>query len=245
MKVLLFVLAFCPCLLHAQSAYDIVKKADEKMRGKTSQATMTIRTVRPAWSRAMEVKTWMKGTTYALILIKSPARDKGTAFLKKKKEVWNWLPTLERTVKLPPSMMSQSWMGTDFTNDDLVKESSALEDYTHRIVGDTVIDGRPSWKILFLPKPQAAVVWGKLIVCIDKKDYLELYTEFYEEDGSLLNRMRGYDVKMMDGRIIPTRMEMIPEGKRGQKTEIIYRSIVFDRPLNDNFFSLENMKQLN
>ncbi|HEY1113046.1 MAG TPA: outer membrane lipoprotein-sorting protein [Chitinophagaceae bacterium] len=245
MKAILLTLAFLPGALTAQQAYEIVKKADEKMRGATSQAFLTIRTVRPTWSRAMDVKTWMKGTNYALILIQSPARDKGTAFLKKKKEVWNWLPTLERTVKLPPSMMSQSWMGTDFTNDDLVKESSALEDYTHSILGDTVIDGRPSWKILFHPKPQAAVVWGKLVVCIDKMDYLELYTEFYDEDGSLLNRMRGYDVKVMDGRLIPTRMEMIPEGKKGQKTEIIYRSIVFNRPLNDNFFSLENLKQLN
>lgn len=245
MKVLLWLGAFLPGVVHAQSAYEIVKKADEKMRGATSQATLTIRTVRPAWSREMEVNTWMKGTAYALILVKSPARDKGTAFLKKKKEVWNWLPTLERTVKLPPSMMSQSWMGTDFTNDDLVKESSALEDYTHSIIGDTVIDGRLSWKVLFRPKPEAAVVWGKLIVCIDKKDFLELYTEFYDEDGSLLNRMRGYEVKLMDGRLIPTRMEMIPEGKRGQKTEIIYRSIVFNRPLNDNFFTVENLKQLN
>lgn len=245
MKAVLFALALFPGVAQAQSAYEIVKKADEKMRGATSQATMTIRTVRPTWSRAMEVKTWMKGTTYALILIQSPARDKGTTFLKKKKEVWNWLPTLERTVKLPPSMMSQSWMGTDFTNDDLVKESSALEDYTHSIIGDTSIDGRPSWKILFRPRPEAAVVWGKLVVCIDKKDFLELYTEFYDEDGALLNRMRGYEVKVMDGRLIPTRMEMIPEGKRGQKTEIIYRSIRFNRPINDNFFSLENMKQLN
>lgn len=246
MKALLLLLVFFSAVsLNAQSAYEIVKKADEKMRGNTSQADMIIRTVRPSWSREMEVKSWMKGTSYALLLIKSPARDKGTAFLKKKKEVWNWLPSLERTIKLPPSMMSQSWMGTDFTNDDLVKESSALDDYTHSILGDTVIDDRPSWKILFRPKPEAAVVWGKLIVCIDKKDYLELYTEFYDEDGSLLNRMRGYDVKLMDGRLIPTRMEMMPAGKKGQKTEIVYRSILFNRPLEDNFFSLDRMKQLN
>lgn len=243
--LLLFLVFFSSWKLLAQNAYEIVKKADEKMRGNTSQADMVIRTVRPTWSREMEVKTWMKGTSYALLLIKSPARDKGTSFLKKKKEVWNWVPTLERTIKLPPSMMSQSWMGTDFTNDDLVKESSALEDYTHSIMGDTVIDERPMWKILFRPKPEATVVWGKLIVCIDKKDYLELYTEFYDEDGSLLNRMRGYDIKVMDGRLIPTRMEMIPAGKKGQKTEIVYRSILFNRPIEDNFFTLERMKQLN
>lgn len=213
------------------------------MRGATSQANMVIRIVRPSWSREMEVKTWMKGTAYAMILIKTPARDKGTAFLKKKKEVWNWLPTLERTIKLPPSMMSQSWMGTDFTNDDLVKESSVVEDYAHSIVGDTVIAGRNCYIIQLIPKPEAAVVWGKLILCIDKQDFLELYTRFYDEQGTLQNTMRADEVKIMDGRLIPTRMEMVPADKAGQRTEIIYKSILFDRPLGDDFFSVDRLKQ--
>ncbi|MDP4246331.1 MAG: outer membrane lipoprotein-sorting protein [Bacteroidota bacterium] len=234
-----------PGLLSAQNATEIVRKADEKMRGETSHAEMLIRTVRPSWTREMEVKTWMKGTSYAMILIKSPARDKGTSFLKKKKEVWNWLPALERTIKLPPSMMSQSWMGTDFTNDDLVKESSAVEDYQHTIIGDTVIDSRACYVIQFIPKPEATVVWGKLIVCIDKKDFIELHTRFYDEEGALLNTMKAYDVRLMDGRTIPTRLEMIPADKKGQKTEIIYRSIYFNRPIDDHFFSVEQMKQQN
>lgn len=232
-----------PAVLFAQNATEIVKKADQKMRGATSQANMVIRIVRPSWSREMEVKTWMKGTAYAMILIKTPARDKGTAFLKKKKEVWNWLPTLERTIKLPPSMMSQSWMGTDFTNDDLVKESSVVEDYAHSIVGDTVIAGRNCYIIQLIPKPEAAVVWGKLILCIDKQDFLELYTRFYDEQGTLQNTMRADEVKIMDGRLIPTRMEMVPADKAGQRTEIIYKSILFDRPLGDDFFSVDRLKQ--
>ena len=232
-----------PAFLFAQDATEIVKKADQKMRGTTSQANMVIRIVRPSWSREMEVKTWMKGTAYAMILIKTPARDKGTAFLKKKKEVWNWLPTLERTIKLPPSMMSQSWMGTDFTNDDLVKESSVVEDYTHSIVGDTVIAGRNCYIIRLIPKPEAAVVWGKLILCIDKQDFLELYTRFYDEQGSLQNTMHADEVKIMDGRLIPTRMEMVPADKPEQRTEIIYKSILFDRPLGNDFFSVDRMKQ--
>lgn len=232
-----------PAVIYAQNATEIVRKADQKMRGTTSQANMVIRIVRPSWSREMEVRTWMKGTAYAMILIKSPARDKGTSFLKKKKEVWNWLPTLERTIKLPPSMMSQSWMGTDFTNDDLVKESSIVEDYTHSIVGDTVIAGRNCHIILLIPKPEAAVVWGKLILCVDKQDFLELYTRFYDEQGALQNTMRADGVKMMDGRLIPTQMEMIPADKPDQRTEIIYKSILFDRPIDDEFFSVDRMKQ--
>lgn len=142
-------------------------------------------------------------------------------------------------------MMTNSWMGTDFTNDDLVKESSVVEDYTHRFVGDTIIDKKNCYIIELIPKPQTAVVWGKLLVSIDKKDFLELYTEFYDEDGVLINKMKAYDIKMMDGRLIPTHVEMIPADKKNHKTEIIYKSILFDRKIDDTFFSVEKIKQFN
>lgn len=231
--------------LQAQEAKEIVKRADDKMRGKTSQAEMVIKTTRPTWTREMTVKTWMKGSDFAMILIQSPVKDKGTVFLKRKKEVWNWLPTLERSIKLPPSMMSQSWMGTDFTNDDLVKESSVVEDYDHTMAGDTLIGSKSCYIIQMIPKPEAAVVWGKIMVCIDKKDYLELHSRFYDEDGTLTNTMNAYDIKEMDGRLIPTRVEMIPEDKKNQKTEIIYRRIVFNRTIEDSFFTLDKMRNLN
>lgn len=228
----------------SQDAKSIVKKADERMRGETSQAEMVIKTSRPTWTREMQMRTWMKGNNYAMILIQSPAKDKGTVFLKRKKEVWNWLPTLERSIKLPPSMMSQSWMGTDFTNDDLVKESSVVEDYDHSIVGDTVVTGRECYIIKMIPKPESAVVWGKLIVCIDKKDFLELHSRFYDEDGALVNIMNGFDIQEMDGRLIPTRLEMIPAEKRNQKTQIIYKRISFNKSIDDSFFSMDKMKTL-
>jgi len=117
----------------------------------------------------MQCKTWIKGNNLAMILVTAPAKDKGVVFLKRKKEVWTWLPSLERTVKLPPSMMGQNWMGTDFTNDDLVKESSMVEDYHHTLTGDIIIQNRSCYIISMLPKPEAAVVWSKVIICIDKK----------------------------------------------------------------------------
>lgn len=226
----------------AQTAREIVQKADEKMRGTTSQVELTIKTIRPSWTRSMDVKAWMKGADYSMILIQSPAKDKGIVFLKHKKEVWNWMPALERTIKLPPSMMSQSWMGTDFTNDDLVKESSIVNDYNHSIIGDTVIEERNCYIIQMIPKPEAAVVWGKLIVCIDKKDFLELHTKFYDEEGKLINIMNAYDIKTMDSRLIPTRFEMIPMDKKNQKTEMIYRNVRYNRPIEDVFFTSEKMK---
>lgn len=232
--------------LPAQSpdAADIVKKADENMRGNTLQAEIVIKTTRPAWQREMGVRTWAKGENYSMILITSPVKDKGTAFLKRKKEVWNWLPTLERSIKLPPSMMSQSWMGTDFTNDDLVRESSVVNDYVHTLIGDSVVDSRPCYKIQMIPKPETAVVWGRIVIYIDKKDFLELHTRFYDEDGTLVNIMNAYEIKMLGGRLIPTRVEMIPADKKGQKTEIIYKSIVYDKPIDDTFFTLEKLKNL-
>lgn len=244
LTLFLIVLVIYPLTIRSQSATEIVRIADQKMRGNTSQADMVIRIIRPSWSREMELRVWMAHRDYVLILIQSPARDKGIAFLKRGKEIWNWIPVLERTIKLPPSMMSQSWMGTDFTNDDLVKESSAVEDYNHRFIGDTIIDTRPCHKIEFIPKPEAAVVWGKLLVCIDKKDFIELYTGFYDEDGKLVNRMIASDIKTMDGRLIPTRFYMYPVEKKNQRTEMIYKSLIFDRPIDATTFSVDRMKRL-
>ena len=141
-------------------------------------------------------------------------------------------------------MMSQSWMGTDFTNDDLVKESSVVDDYFHRLVSDTILAGRDCHIIEFLPKPTSAVVWGKLLVSIDKKDFLELYTEFYDEEGALVNLMLASNIKEMDGRLLPTKFEMIPLGKPGQKTEIIYKTLHFNQNMNSDFFTIDNMKRI-
>jgi outer membrane lipoprotein-sorting protein len=226
----------------APSAKEIIQKSEERMRGNNMTGEMLIKTVRPNWTREMEVKTWSKGTDYSLILILSPARDKGTTFLKRKKEVWNWLPTLERSIKLPPSMMSQSWMGTDFTNDDLVRESSAINDYTHEIKGDSVLLGRDCYKIEMIPKPQAAVVWSKVTVYIDKKDFMQLRTEFFDEDNEMVSVMIASEIKMMGGRLIPAMLEMIPLDKKGQKTVIVYKNLIFDQPIADDFFSTQNMK---
>lgn len=236
-----FVSGFCQ---QKESALEVIKRADERMRGKSSRSEMTIQTIRPTWTRELKLKTWSKGTTEAMIYVSAPAKEKGTVFLKKNKEVWSWVPRIERTIKLPPSMMSQSWMGTDFSNDDLVKESSMVEDYTHSFDGEKTIDGRSCYKIKMIPKPEAAVVWGMVILWIDNKDYLQMRTEFYDEEMELVNTMQSFDLKMMGGRLIPGRVEMIPADKNGHKTVLIYNSIGFDEPIANNFFTLQNMKKL-
>jgi len=228
----------------SQTAKEIVEQTEAKMRGETSQANLIIRTVRPTWSREMRVRAWMKGTDYSMILVNAPVRDRGIVFLKRKKEVWNWVPSIEKTIKLPPSMMSQSWMGTDFTNDDLVKESSLVTDYTHVFSKDTLIDQRICYSITLLPKAEAAVVWGRLVVCIDKERMVQLHARFYDEGNELINTMNAFDIKTMDGRLIPTRFEMIPANKKNQKTIMMYESVEFNRPIDDAFFTSDKMRYI-
>lgn len=228
----------------AQNATEIVKIADEKMQGLSNYTVITIKIIRPSWEREMKMRAWSKGNDYSLIIIDEPVKDKGTVFLKRKKEIWNWLPSIDKSMKLPPSMMMQNWMGTDFTNDDLVKQSSVVNDYTHELVGDTMIQNYDCYKIEMLPKEEAAVVWGKVILFIDKKEYMQMRVEYFDEDGYLINLMNFYDIKRMDGRLIPSRMEMIPADSPEKKTVMIYNSIEFDIEINEDFFSTQNMKRV-
>lgn len=240
---IIFLLFFITTVF-GQDAKEIVRKADEKARGKTSFSNITIKTIRPSWTREMTVKTWAKGTDLSLIIVLSPAKEKGIVFLKRKKEVWNWIPAIERNIKMPPSMMNSSWMGTDFTNDDLVKEASILEDYTHSLLEDTQIDGRSCYKIKLIPKPKSTVVWGKVIMCIDKKDFMTLHVEYFDEDNVLVNTMHCSDIKMLGGRLLPAKMEMVPADKKGHKTVLIYNSLTFDTPIEDSFFSTQNITKV-
>ena len=175
--VAIWALTAHPAFSQAPDALDIIKKADDKLRGETSNGTMKMTIVRPSWSREITMKSWSKGTDYSLILITGPARDKGAAFLKREKEIWNWQPTIDRTIKLPPSMMMQSWMGSDFTNDDLVRESSIVRDYTHKLLGTETVNGHACHKIQLTPKEDAPVVWGKVLVWIDQKEFMQMKTE--------------------------------------------------------------------
>jgi outer membrane lipoprotein-sorting protein len=228
----------------AQDATELVRKADEHARGRTIQAEMTMQVIRPTYQRAMTMTVWGRGTRESLVLITAPAKEKGIVYLKRGKEVWNWIPSVERTIKMPPSMMSQSWMGTDFTNDDLVKEASIVEDYTHTLRGDSVIDGRPCHVVRMVPKPEAAVVWGHVLVWIDKQEHLMLHAQYFDEDGGLVNTMHASEVRLLGGRMLPALLEMLPADKPQHRTVIRYSSIVFDAPIADGFFTTQNMNRV-
>jgi len=245
MKIyIVLTLALATNWVYSQTALEIIRKADEKMRGNSNRSEMTMTIVRPDWQREVTMKGWALGTEYSLILITGPARDKGQAFLKRKSEMWNWQPSIDRVIKLPPSMMLQSWMGSDFTNDDLVKESSVVEDYEHVLKSDSIIQGYPVYKIEMTPKPEAPVVWGKVIAFIDKKDYNQMLVKYYDEAGELINTLVLSDIKIMGGRTLPARLEMIPADNPRQKTVIVYSALEFDVGLKEDFFSMQNMKRV-
>ncbi len=226
------------------SAREIISRADEKSRGKTSQSAMTMNIIRPNWSRSVSLKMWSKESDYSLVYITAPAKEKGQVFLKRENDMWNWVPAIERLIKIPPSMMMQSWMGSDFTNDDLVKESSVIVDYNHTLIGKELLRGQECYKIELLPLPDAAVTWGKVISWITIKGFNQWKAEYYNEDMELVNTMNAYDIKKMDDREIPVRLEMEPVNKKGQKTVLIIDLINFDNPIDNSFFSQQNMKRI-
>ena len=250
MKKTTLILLLLPGILTALcgqelTAREIIRTADERFNGeKTSISTMSMTIVRPTWERTVEFRNWTSGRDYALTLITAPAKEKGQTFLKRKNEMWNWNPTISRLIKLPPSMMSQGWMGSDYTNDDILRESSVVNDYTHEITGEEEIDGRLCYRIKMVAKEDAAVIWGHQVRWIDKKDFMFMKSELYDEDGYLVRTETGSEIRNMDGRMIPTHIELIPAEEEGHKTILEIKEIRFNEPIQDAFFSQQNMKRV-
>lgn len=231
-------------ILNAQTAKEIIQKADELAKGESSEAEMTMKIVRPKWERTVTFKSWGKGMEFSLTLITSPAKESGQTFLKRGNDLWSWNPTIGRMIKLPPAMMSQGWMGSDYSNDDILKESSIVVDYDHELSGSEVIEGKDCYKIEMKPKEDAAVVWSKVIKWITKDGYMQLRSEYYDEDDELVKTDRASKIKVMDGREIPTYVEIIPVDKPGNKTIVEINSLKFNLDIKEDFFSQQNMKRV-
>jgi outer membrane lipoprotein-sorting protein len=227
------------------SATEIIRKAEDKFNGeKSGFMLMTMSIIRPTWQRSVEFKNWSLGKEFALTLVTAPAKDAGQTFLKRGTEMWSWNPSINRLIKLPPSMMSQGWMGSDYTNDDILKESSVVNDYIHEITGVESITGRECYRIKMVAKENSSVIWGHQIRWIDKKDFLVLKAELYDEDGVLVRTENGSDIKTMDGRIVQTKIELLPADEPGNKTVIIIKEMKFNIPVAESFFSQQNMKNV-
>lgn len=243
--ILLFSASLQPVLAQQLTAKDIITKADEKFNGELSgYSVMSMTIVRPTWQRTVEFRSWSLQDDYALTLITVPAREKGQTFLKRGNEMWSWNPAINRLIKLPPSMMSQGWMGSDYTNDDILRESSVIDDYTHTLEGDEEVDGRLCYRIGLAAKEDAGVLWGRQVWWVDKKEFIVLKAELYDEDNFLVRTERGMDLRSMDGRFIPTTIELIPAEEPGRKTILKIIEVKFNIKLEESFFSQQNMKTI-
>jgi outer membrane lipoprotein-sorting protein len=229
----------------AQDAKEIVRRAEEKFNGeKSNYSEMSMMIVRPKYQRNLEFKSWSESEGNALTLITAPAKEKGQSFLKSGNNMWNWNPSIQRLIKMPPSMLSQGWMGSDYSNDDILKESSLVKDYSHHIKGKETIDGLSCYKIELLPLKETNVIWGKLIIWISEKEYFQLKIEFYDEDNDLVKTHKSSKIMTFDDRRIPSVVEIIPADEPGNKTVVTIKAIKFNIKISPDFFSQQNMKKV-
>jgi outer membrane lipoprotein-sorting protein len=223
---------------------EIIKKSDKLLRGDSLYSEFKMTIIKPTYKREISIKSWALSDKYSFIYILSPIKDRGNVTLKRDKEIWNYISSIDKNIKLPPSMMMQDWMGSDFTNDDLVKESSIVEDYNYKFLGYEKIDNYTTYKIELIPKNDTVVIWGKVIVYIETNHLFHLKAEYYDEDFEIVRLMNFKNVKKFKDRLIPSYMEVIPADKENQKTVIEYEIMNFNIDINENFFSFSNMKRV-
>ena len=225
------------------SAEKILDNVDDLYRSNASHGILTLSVTTVNWQRTLTLEQWSKGEDKSLIKILKPKKEKGLATLRVDKNMWNYMPKVKRVVKIPSSMMSSSWMGSHFTNDDLVKQSRMAEDYTFSITFEGMNDGKEIIEVTCLPNKEAAVVWGKVEVVVYADDYLPLRMTYYDEDLLLSRTLEFTNIEMMDGKIIPTMMSMIPTNEPGESTTVKWEEIQFDVTIDDEFFSLRKLQQ--
>ena len=225
------------------TADDILNKVDDLYRGTSSHGMMTMEVVTAHWKRTLSLEFWSKGKDKSLIRILAPLKEKGTATLRARNEIWNYLPKVNRVIKLPSSMMSASWMGSHFTNDDLVKESRFTDDYKCQITFEGPRKGEKIIELSCIPNPDAPVVWGKVEIDVRRSDYLPIVMHYYDEKLRPARDMTFSQFKKMSGRTLPAVLTLVPVDKPQEKTVVVYDNITFDLSLNDDVFSIRNLQK--
>lgn len=227
--------------LYAASSDEIIKQLEDNLNGKTAKLniTMTVETSRA--TRTMKMSSFSIGDKKSFIKILYPRKDKGITFLKVDHLLWQYVPRIERVIKIPSSMMLQSWMGSDFSNDDLVKESSISQDYHTKLLSET----KDKYLIELIAKDDATVVWGKLLMEVSKKYILPLNVKYYDEDDVLIRTLSYEKIKKFENKYYPTYWQMIPktEDKKGHKTIIQIDKAVFDKEISESYFTKNALKR--
>jgi len=217
----------------------LVRDVEQQYHGTSSHAltTMQVRTVN--WERTLEMEAWSLGRDYFLVRILEPAKERGVTTLKRDREVWNYLPKVDRTIKVPPSMMGGSWMGSHITNDDLVKASHVDEDYTFRLLEESA----DHWLIECLPRSEAAVVWGKIVYRLRKSPRVPEQIDYYDEGQQRVREIRFADVRKLGDRTVPLKLTVTPLDKPGEQTVLHYRDLAFGVPLDQGYFNLRSLQR--
>jgi len=217
----------------------LVRQVEQQYMGASSRAQTTMLVKTSHWERSLEMEAWSLDRDYFLVRIIEPAKERDVATLKRFREVWNYLPKVDRVIKVPPSMMGGSWMGSHITNDDLVKASHIEKDYNLRLIEETETD----FIVECLPKTDAAVVWGKIIYKINKTPQVPERVDYYDEEMVRVREIHFDDVQQIGDRIVPMRLTVLPLEKPDEQTILQYRELVFDLPIDETYFSLRNLKK--
>jgi outer membrane lipoprotein-sorting protein len=231
--------------VYSQTAEEIIEKAENDVKGKTAHGTIEMIIATSEFTRSLKMEAWWIGNNKALIVTKSPAMEAGNKTLKMGDEIWGYLRNTETTIKIPPSMMLQSWNGSDYTNDDLVHASNLAKDYYLKIMTTEKIDNAPCWKIELTPKPDAPVVWGKVYYWIRQADYIPSLIQYFDEKGNMIRYMVYSGIKKMHGRIMPTKWVMNNVKKQDHSTTIVVDDMSFDIKISDKIFSYQELERGN
>ena len=222
---------------------EILNKVDDMWRGSSSYAVVTMQVKTEHYTRTMRMEGWSKGKEKTLFHVLEPLREKGTMTLKSDNHIYTYLPKTDRTIRLTSGMMMGSWMGSHLTNDDLVKEARLEEDYDAEITFEGVRDGQEVIEFTLVPKPDAPVVWGKLLLLIRADSYTPLIERYYDEDMELARTFTFSDMKMLAGRDRPSVFRVVPTDKPDEYTEFIYEELELNIPLSDTMFSKQSLKR--
>ena len=236
LPVLLLTLSSTAMALDVQT---LIREVEQQYMGASSRALTTMQVKTAHWERTLEMEAWSLERDYYLVRILEPAKERDVATLKRSQEVWNYLPKVDRVIKVPPSMMGGSWMGSHITNDDLVKANHIDEEYTLRLLEET----DTHYVVECLPKAEAAVVWGKIVYRIRKQPQVPVQIDYFDEEMILVREIYFDDIQQIGDRIVPMRLTVRPVEKPGEMTVLHYRELVYDLPLDETFFSLRNLKQ--
>jgi outer membrane lipoprotein-sorting protein len=242
LALLLFPSLFSRQNAPANEAEKIVKKMDELYRSSASEALVEMEIITPHWQRTLKMKAWSEGLDKTFIRILEPKKEAGIATLRIGNEMWNFLPKTNKVIKIPPSMMMGSWMGSDFTNDDLVKEYNLEDDYTVTLT----VPPEAEAGLLYLdcrPRPGLPVVWDRVLVAVRAGDNLPVWQKFFDEKGKLMRIMNFRDIRTFGSKKIPSVMELIPQNKEGQRTTVRFLDIAFDVKLADDVFTMRNLSR--